>query len=90
MSFTDDNESGANYLMNIISRYDMVQRMDGIVVCLITGTRHEVLSDNEQRLCNYLAEGRKHSDLIIGVDNTSLGNQVIIRYAAYDSKTNII
>ncbi|WP_195472560.1 DUF6557 family protein [Bacteroides xylanisolvens] len=89
MSFADDNESGANYLMNIISRYDMVQRMDGIVVCLITGTRHEVLSDNEQRLCNYLTEGRKHSDLIIGVD-TSLGNQVIIRYAAYNSKTNII
>ena len=88
-SFASDGESGAKYLYNLLSSYDMIPKMDGIVVRIVTGASHEVLTEDEKRLCNLLAEGRKYSDLILDND-TTLGNQVVISYAAHNSKTPLI
>ena len=86
MSYAPDGESGAWYLYDLLSSYDMIPKMDGVVVRIVTGASHEVLTEDEKRLCNLLAEGRKYSDLILDND-TTLGNQVVISYAAYNSKT---
>ena len=88
-SFASDGESGAKYLYNLLSSYDMIPKMDGIVVRIVTGASHEVLTEDEKRLCNLLAEGRKYSDLILDSD-PSLGNQVAISYASYNSKNPLV
>ena len=88
-SFAPDGESGAKYLYDLLSSYDMIPKMDGIIVRLVTGAAHEVLTEDEKRLCNLLAEGRKYSDLILDCDPT-LGNQVVISYAAYNSQSPLV
>ena len=88
-SFAPDGESGAKYLYDLLSSYNMIPKMDGIIVCLVTGAAHEVLTEDEKRLCNLLAEGRKYSDLILDCDPT-LGNQVVISYAAYNSQNPLV
>lgn len=89
MSFAPDGESGAKYLYDLLSSYDMIPKMDGIVVRIVTGASHEVLTEDEKHLCNLLAEGRKYSDLILDSD-PSLGNQVAISYAPYNSKNPLV
>ena len=88
-SFVPDDESGAKYLYDLLSLYDMIPKMDGIVVRLVTGKKHEVLTEDEKLLCNLLAEGPKYSDLILDCD-PSLGNQVVISYAAYNLKNPLV
>ena len=68
MSFASDGESGAKYLYDLLTSYDMIPKMDGSVVRLVTGTEHEVLTEDEILLCNLLAEGRKYGDLILDYD----------------------
>lgn len=89
MSYANEGESGAKYLFDLISKYDMVPMMDGIVVRLVTGIEHDVLTEDEQRLCDLLKEGRKYAGFIFDV-NPSLGNQVLISYAAYNSTNTLI
>ena len=64
-------------------------KMNGIVVRLVTGTEHEVLTEDENLLCNLLAEGRKYGDLILDYD-PALSNQVVISYAAYNSNNPLV
>lgn len=45
--------------------------------------------DANGKVCNLLAEGRKYSDLILDSD-PSLGNQVAISYAAYNSQNPLV
>ncbi|MBR1401454.1 MAG: hypothetical protein IJ562_07750 [Prevotella sp.] len=89
MSFASDGESGAKYLYDLLTSYDMIPKMDGIVVRLVTGTECEVLTEDENLLCNLLAEGRKYGDLILDYDPV-LGNQVVISYAAYNSNNPLV
>lgn len=89
ISYAPNGDSGAKYLYDLLSSYDMIPKMDGIVIRLVTGTAHEILTEDEKRLCNLLAEGRKYSDLILDYD-PALGNQVVICYAAYNSNTPLI
>lgn len=89
VSFASGGESGAKYLYDLLSSYDMIPKMDGIVVRIVTGTGHEVLTEDERLLCNILAEGRKYSDLILDCD-PALGNQVVISYATYNSKNPLV
>lgn len=86
-SYAGSGENAADYLMDVISQYDMIPRMDGIVIHLITGIAHKELED-EQRLFNCLAEGRKYVNLIVSADPL-LGNQIILRYATYNSKNRL-
>ena len=88
ISFANAEESAINYLLDVISRYKMVPEMDGIVIHLITGTEHDTLSEEEKRLCHYLSEGRRYSDLILSTDSI-LGNQATIHYAVYNSKISL-
>lgn len=89
MSFASGGESGAKYLYDLLSSYDMIPKMDGIIVRLVTGIEHEVLTEDEKRLCNLLAEGREYSDLILDYA-PALGNQVVISYAAYNSQNPLV
>lgn len=89
MSYTSNGKSGAKYLYELFTSYDMIPKMDGIVVRLVTGTEHEVLTEDEILLCNLLAEGRKYGDLILDYD-PALGNQVVISYAAYNSNNPLV
>lgn len=89
MSYAPNGDSGAKYLYDLLSSYDMIPKMDGIVIRLVTGTAHEFLTEDEKRLRNLLAEGRKYSDLILDYD-PALGNQIVISYAAYNSNTPLL
>lgn len=89
MSYASNGESGAKYLYELFTSYDMIPKMDGIVVRLVTGTEREVLTEDENLLCNLLAEGRKYGDLILDYD-PALGNQVVISYAAYNSNNPLV
>lgn len=89
MSCASNGESGAKYLYELFTSYDMIPKMDGIVVRLVTGTEREVLTEDENLLCNLLAEGRIYGDLILDCD-PALGNQVVISYAAYNSNTPLV
>ena len=89
MSYASNGKSGAKYLYELFTSYDMIPKMDGIVVRLVTGTEHEVLTEDENLLCNLLAEGRKYGDLILDYD-PALGNQVVISYAAYNSNNPLV
>ena len=89
MSYASNGESGAKYLYDLLTSYDMIPQMDGIVVRLVTGTECEVLTEDENLLCNLLAEGRKYGDLILDYD-PALGNQVVISYAAYNSNNPLV
>lgn len=89
MSYAPNGESGAKYLYDLLSSYDMIPKMDGIIVRLVTGVAHEVLTEDEKLLHNLLAKERKYSDLILDYD-PALGNQVVISYAAYNSNSPLI
>lgn len=89
MSYASNGKRGAKYLYELFTSYDMIPKMDGIVVRLVTGTEHEVLTEDEILLCNLLAEGRKYGDLILDYD-PALGNQVVISYAAYNSNNPLV
>lgn len=89
MSYANENESGAKYLFDLISKYNMVPMMDGIVIRLVTGNEHDALTENDQRLCDLLKEGRKYADFIFDI-NASLGNQVLVNYATYNSMSSLI
>lgn len=84
MSYANDGENGAEYLLDVISKYDMFPKSDGIIVRMTIGAENEILTEEEQSLYDYLAKGKKYSDLIIDV-MPSLGCQVVISYAAYNS-----
>ena len=89
MSFAQNGEIGAKYLYDLLSSYDMIPKMDGIVVRLVMGTTSEVLTEDEKRLCNLLAEGRKYSDIIFDYD-PPIGNQTVISYAMYNSHNPLV
>ena len=89
MSYASNGESGAKYLYELFTSYDMIPKMDGIVVRLVTGTEREVLTEDENLLCNLLAEGRKYGNLILDYD-PALGNHVVISYAAYNSNNPLV
>ena len=50
MSYASNGESGAKYLYDLLTSYDMIPKMAGIVVRLVTGTKHEVLTEDENLL----------------------------------------
>ena len=88
-SFADAGESGAGYLLELISKYKMIPDMDGIVVHLKTGENRDILTEDERQLCNQLAKEKMFSDLIIE-NNTSLREKVILRYATYKHENNLL
>ena len=88
-TFADTGESGASYLLKLVSRYKMIPDMNGIVVHLITGENSDVLTEDTRQLYNQLAKGKMFSDLIIE-NNPLLKEKMILRYAAYNSEDNLL
>ena len=87
-SYADEKTNGAKYLCEQLERYD-VYRMDRIIILLTTGEWHKVLTEDEQTLCKLLVGNCKSHDILLATD-ASLGKQVRINYAIFNSKDPLI
>ena len=88
VSYADEKTNGAKYLCKQLERYD-IYRMDRIIMVLTTGEWHQVLTEDEQRLCKLIIGNCKSYDILLTTD-PSLGRQVRINYAIYNSKDPLI
>lgn len=87
-SFADET-SGARYLCDLLEKYDREPRLDRIVVVLTTGEYHTERTEDEKNLCEILIKDCKSSDIIFATDS-SLGRQVRINYATFNSKYPLV
>ena len=88
-SYADENTNGAKYLCELLELEDINTRLDRMVVVLTTGEWHQELTEDEQRLCKFLIGNCKSSDILVATD-PSLGRQVRINYATFNSKEPLI
>ena len=84
-SYADKKTSGTRYLCDLLEKYDRESRLDRIVVVLTTGEWHQELTEDEKKLCRLLVGDCKSSDVLMATD-PSLGKQVRINYATFNSK----
>jgi hypothetical protein len=68
---------------------DINTRLDRMVVVLTTGEWHQELTEDEQRLCKLLIGDSKSSNILLATD-PSLGGQVRINYAAFNSNNPLV
>jgi len=73
----------------LLEMEDVNTRLDKMVVVLTTGEWHQELTEDEQRLCKLLIGNCKSSDILVATD-PSLGRQVRIDYATFNSKEPLI
>ena len=88
-SYADENMNGAKYLCELLEMEDINTRLDRMVVVLTTGEWHQKLTEDEQHLCKLLIGDCKSSDILLATD-PSLGRQVRIDYATFNSKDPLI
>lgn len=88
-SFADEKTGGAKYLCDLLEEYDRESRLDRIVVVLTTGEYHQELSEDEKKLCRLLVGDCKSSDILLATD-PSLGRQVRINYASFNSEYPLV
>ena len=88
-SFADEKTSGARYLCDLMEKYDREPRLDRIVVVLTTGEYHTEMTEDEKKLCRLIVGDCKSSDILLATD-PSLGKQVRINYATFNSENPII
>ena len=88
-SYADENTYGAKYLCELLEMEDINTRLDRMVVVLTTGEWHQELNEDEQRLCKLLIGNCKSSDILVATDS-SLGRQVRIDYATFNSEHPLI
>jgi len=88
-SYSDENTNGAKYLCELLEMEDINTRLDRMVVVLTTGEWHQELTQDEQRLCKLLIGDCKSSDILVATD-PSLGRQVRIDYASFNSKNPLV
>ena len=84
-SFADEKTSGAKYLCELFEKYGIEPRLDRIVLVLTTGEYHQELTEDEDYLCRLIVGNCKSSDILLATDS-SLGKQVRINYATFNSK----
>jgi hypothetical protein len=85
-SFADEGTSGAKYLLNLILIYEMLPHFDRVVYILTTGKPiEEAISEDIMALENGICGSCKSADVIYATD-PSLGRQIRINYATFDSK----
>lgn len=84
-SFADEKTSGARYLCDLLEKYDREPRLDRIVVVLTTGEYHTEMTEDEKKLCRLIVGDCKSSDILLATD-PSLGKQVRINYATFNSE----
>ena len=84
-SYADEKTSGARYLCDLLEKYDRESRLDRIVVVLTIGEYHTEMTEDERKLCRLLVGDCKSSDILLATD-PSLGRQVQINYATFNSE----
>ena len=85
-SFADEGTSGAKYLLNLILIYEMLPHFDRVVYILTTGKPiEEAMSEDILALEHGICGSCKSADVIYATD-PSLGRQIRIDYATFDSK----
>ncbi len=88
-SYADENSNGAKYLCELLEMEDLNTKLDRMVVVLTTGEWHKELTEDEQRLCKLLIGNCKSSNILL-VTDPSLGRQVRIDYATFNSEYPLI
>ena len=88
-SYADENTNGAKYFCELLEMEDINTRLDRMVVVLTTGEWHQKLTDDEQRFCKLLIGDCKSSDILVATV-PSLGRQVRINYATFNSKEPLV
>ena len=88
-SYADENTNGAKYLCELLEMEDINTRLDRMVVVLTTGEWRQELTEDEQCLCKLLIGDCKSSDILVATD-PSLGRQVRIDYATFNSKEPLV
>ena len=88
-SYADENSNGAKYFCELLEMEDVNTRLDRMVVVLTTGEYHKELTEDEQHLCKLLIGNCKSFDILVATD-PSLGRQVRINYATFNSKYPLI
>ena len=88
-SYADENTDGAKYICELLEMEDIDARLDRIVVVLTTGDYHKELTEDEQHLCKLLIGNCKSSYILLATD-PSLGRQVRIDYATFNSKYPLV
>jgi hypothetical protein len=88
-SYADDNTNGASYLCELLEMEDINTRLNRMVVVLTTGEYHKELTEDEQQLCKLLIGNCKSSSILVATD-PSLGRQVRINYAAFNSNNPLV
>jgi len=88
-SYADENTNGVKYLCELLEMEDINTRLDRMVVVLTTGEWHQELTQDEQRLCKLLIGNCKSCDILVATD-PSLGRQVRINYATFNSEHPLI
>lgn len=88
-SFADEKTNGARYLCELFEKYGVEPRLDRIVVVLSTGEYHTELTEDEKNLCNILIGNCRSSNILLATD-TSLGRQVRISYATFNSENPLV
>lgn len=88
-SYADENSNGAKYLCELLEMEDINTRLDRMVVVLTTGEYHKEQTEDEQTLCKLLIGNCKSSNILLATD-PSLGRQVRIDYATFNSEYPLI
>ena len=88
-SFADEKTSGTRYLCDLLEKYDREPRLDRVVVVLTTGEYHTEMTEDEKNLCEILVGDCKSSDILL-VTDPSLGKQVRINYATFNSEEPLV
>lgn len=88
-SYADEKTNGILYFIDLFENYDVKPKLDRIVVVLTTGEYHQKLTEDEDYLCRLLIGDCKSSDILLATD-PSLGRQVRINYAAFNSKDPLV
>ena len=85
-SYADEGTSGAKYLLYLILIYDMLPHFDRVVYILTTGKPIEkAMSEDIMALENGICGNCKSADVIYATD-PSLGRQIRINFATYNSR----
>ena len=88
-SYADEKICGARYLCELFEKYGVEPRLDRIVVVLTTGEYHPELTEDEKNWCDVLIGNCKSGNILLATD-PSLGKQVRINYATFNSKDPLI
>ncbi len=84
-SYADENTSGARYLHDVIRKYQMLPHFDRMIYILTTSEPIETMTEDDFALEDVLLGRCKSGDIVFATD-PSLGRQIRINYATYNSR----